>query len=63
MDKTRRTLIFGVLAVWTITCLGAVVNTDIVPLAAITTPVISVVVGAVLGETYLKQRKNGHGEE
>lgn len=59
MDNARKALVFGVLAVWAASCIGAIVNPDLVALAGITTPVISAVIAGVFADSYLRKRKNG----
>lgn len=63
MDGTRKLLVFGVLAIWSASCIGALVNQELVALAGITTPVISAIIAGVFADSYLKQKRNGNGGE
>jgi hypothetical protein len=55
--RARIALVTGALIVWVGACAAAVVNPELVTLAAIVTPVMTAAVGAAFADAYLQKRK------
>lgn len=58
MDSTTRALVFGVLFVWIVVCLAAIVRPELIALAGLATTVISAIIAAVTAGGYNKKRKD-----
>jgi hypothetical protein len=59
VDGPTKALVLGVLFVWMASCGAAIIDQELIALAAITTPVISAIIAGVFSAAYLKRRRNG----